>query len=178
MPGYDPGTPAEAAPHAPRPMSAPEIRRLREDGRHDEALALARRCLADAPHDAVLCLEAAFVHDGVGREAEAVVLYRSALAAGLEPPQRRQALVCLGSSLRALGRHEEARQTLEQAVHEHPTAGEAKAFLAMTLHNCGHSQAAVEMLLQLLAESSADPGIRAYRRAIAFYARDVGRNWP
>jgi tetratricopeptide (TPR) repeat protein len=159
-------------------MSAPDVKRLRETGRHAEALALARQGLAAAPGDAALCLEAAFTHDSLGLEADAVGLYRAALAAGLAPAQRREALVCLGSSLRALGRYEEARQTLEQAVHEHPAAAEAKAFLAMTLHNGGQSQAAVQMLLQLLAESSADPGIRRYRRALEFYARDVGRAWP
>jgi hypothetical protein len=48
----------------------------------------------------------------------------------------------------------------------------------MVLHNRGRSKAAVELLLTLLAETSADDGIRAYRRAIAAYAEDVDRRWP
>ncbi|MCC3371765.1 hypothetical protein [Cohnella sp. REN36] len=37
---------------------------------------------------------------------------------------------------------------------------------------------AIAMLLRQLAETSADDGIRAYRRAIAFYAAEFERGSP
>jgi hypothetical protein len=48
----------------------------------------------------------------------------------------------------------------------------------MTLHNLGQSTAAVECLLTLLANTSSDNDIQAYRRAILFYAEDIERIWP
>jgi thioredoxin-like negative regulator of GroEL len=53
-----------------------------------------------------------------------------------------------------------------------------KVFLAMTLHNLGQSKAAVECLLTVLAKTSSDNDIQAYRRAILFYAEDIERIWP
>jgi hypothetical protein len=48
----------------------------------------------------------------------------------------------------------------------------------MTLHNLGQSKAAFERLLTVLAETSSDRDIQAYRRAIVFYAQDIERVWP
>jgi hypothetical protein len=66
--------------------------------------------------DAVVALERAGSFDSVGRTAEAIPLYRSALAAGvagsgtgLDVWRRRQATIQLASSLRALGQAEERR---------------------------------------------------------------------
>jgi hypothetical protein len=36
----------------------------------------------------------------------------------------------------------------------------------------------VELLLRLVAATSADPEVRAYGGAIEFYAQDVDRTWP
>ena len=57
-------------------------------------------------------------------------------------------------------------------------AAELQTFLAMTLHNLGRSKEAVELLLAVLARTSADPEVQAYREAILFYARDIERAWP
>jgi hypothetical protein len=57
-------------------------------------------------------------------------------------------------------------------------AAELKTFLAMTLHNLGRSKEGVELLLAVLAQSSADAHIQEYREAILFYAQDIDRSWP
>jgi tetratricopeptide (TPR) repeat protein len=159
-------------------MNASRIRELRALGRQDEALRLASDLAAALPADAEVQFEAACVHDHLGKEAEAVLYYRAAIANGLTGEHQLQALVQLGSTLRALGKYPDAREVLEQAVAEFPKAPEAKVFLAMALHNCGESKAAVETLLLLLAHTSAAPGVSAYKRAIEFYAQDIERYWP
>ncbi len=96
----------------------------------------------------------------------------------LEPDARRGAFTGLGSTNRTLGRFAEARDTLEQGLAEFPDANEMRVFLAMADHNLGQSRKAVETLLSLLAQTTNDPAIAAYRRAIEFYAQDVDRIWP
>jgi thioredoxin-like negative regulator of GroEL len=96
----------------------------------------------------------------------------------LEPDARRGAFTGLGSTNRTLGRFAEARDALEQGLAEFPDANEMRVFLAMADHNLGQSRKAVESLLSLLAQTTNDPAIAVYRRAIEFYAQDVDRTWP
>jgi thioredoxin-like negative regulator of GroEL len=84
----------------------------------------------------------------------------------------------LGSTLRVLGRHAQAYEVLSSAVEAYPDEPVLKAFLAMALHNVGRGQAAVELLLGVVADTSADREVRAYRRAIELYAQDLDRTWP
>ena len=77
----------------------------------------------------------------------------------------------MGSTYRVLGRYTEAEATLCLDLERFPQANEMKVFLAMTLHNLGQSKAAFEYLLTVLAETSSDRDIQAYRPPIVFYAR-------
>ena len=133
---------------------------------------------ASHPADAEIAYETASVHDSLGDEAAAVPHYVAAIAGGLSGAQRRSAYLGLGSTYRTLGRYLEAEATLREGLAHFPDANELKAFLAMVQHNLGRSKLAFEILLVLLAETSADDAIRRYRRAIAFYAEDIDRAWP
>jgi thioredoxin-like negative regulator of GroEL len=159
-------------------MSLATARELRAAGRHDEARLLLVALAAAAPGDAEVQYEAACVHDFLGLEAQAVPYYLAALAGTLPDEHLRSAYTGLGSTYRTLGRHAEAEQVLLRGLQRFPDAAEMRVFLAMTQHNLGRSKPAIESLLKLLAETSADPGIRAYAGAIAFYADDVDRIWP
>ena len=66
---------------------------------------------------------------------------------------------------------------MQAGLAHFPDAAELKTFLAMTLHNLGQSRQAVELLLTVVADTSADAHVGAYREAIRFYARDVERTW-
>ena len=159
-------------------MTLESARALRRAGRHAEARAALVTLAADRPHDAVVQYEAACVHDYLGDEAAAVPYYVAAIAGGLPAEELRGAYLGLGSTYRALGRYADAEAVLVAGLERFPDANELRVFLAMVLHNRGRSKAAVELLLTLLAETSGDDGIRAYRRAIAAYAEDVDRRWP
>ena len=159
-------------------MNLALARELRANGKYAEARELLVALAARSPKDAEVQYEAACVHDFLGEEASAVAYYCAALLGPLSEEHLRGAYLGLGSTYRALGQYTEAAATLQQGMERFPEANEMKVFLAMTLHNLGQSKAAVECLLALLAQTSSDKEIQAYRRAIVLYAQDIDRTWP
>ena len=157
---------------------AEQVLSLRRAGKHEEACALAVSLAVQSPGDAELQYEAACVHDFLGREAQAIPFYLAALRGGLSVEKLRSSYLGLSSTYRALGQYAAAERTARDGLARFPDAAEIGALLAMTLHNLGQSKQAVEMLLTLLAQTSADPRIQHYRDAILFYAQDVERSWP
>lgn len=158
-------------------MSLDSFKALRQQGRHAEARDLVVTLVEADPQNAELQYQAACVHDFLGREMEAVPFYEAALAGDLAPEHRRSAYLGLGSTFRALGLYERAEATLVEGLARFPQAQEMGVFQVMTQHNLGRSRQAVEALLLLLAETSADEGIRRYAGAIRFYAQDVQKSW-
>lgn len=152
---------------------------LRSSGRAEEAKTMLLHLLSADGSNAELHYQLAWTHDVLGLEREAVPYYEQSLALGLpDAEQKAGAVLGLGSTYRTLGQYTESRALLEQGVHEFPQRAEFKAFLAMTLHNLGEHAEAMELLLKLLAETSAAPGIQDYRKAITFYSDKLGQVWP
>ncbi|MFD6415031.1 tetratricopeptide repeat protein [Streptomyces sp. NPDC060194] len=157
-----------------RDAALAEVARLRDGERLEEARELLLGLSAAHPDDGGIAYVTACVHDRMGLEAEAVGFYERALrGGGLDDEDRRGALLGLGSTLRVLGRYEEAVATLRAGVARHPDDGGLRTFLAMALYNTGGHHEAMGELLTLLAATSSDPSVREYRRAIEFYARDL-----
>ncbi|HEX3700345.1 MAG TPA: tetratricopeptide repeat protein [Phenylobacterium sp.] len=69
----------------------------------------------DAGARAQACYELALFHDNNSREAEAIPLYRQAIALGLPTARRAEALAWLASSLVKTGSPDEARQRAMEA---------------------------------------------------------------
>lgn len=152
---------------------------LRESGQPERARAQLLALSEELPQDAEVAFQTAWTHDALGLEARAVPFYVTALAGdGLSPADRQGALLGLGSTYRVLGRHAEAVATLRRGVAEFPEHGGLRAFLAMALHNTGEHAEAVGLLLRLLAETSRDPGVAEYGKAIAYYADRLDETWP
>ncbi|SDJ98758.1 tetratricopeptide repeat protein [Nonomuraea jiangxiensis] len=142
--------------------------RLRETGEREQARELLVELAARHPDDAEVAYQAAWVHDSLGLEAEAVPYYQRALAGqGLGADDRLGAYTGLGSTLRVLGRVDDALETFLRGLAEFPQDAGLRTFMAMALHNAGRSGEAVATLLKVVAES--DQADR-YRRAIAYYA--------
>jgi tetratricopeptide (TPR) repeat protein len=154
-------------------MSLSSRRALRQQGK---PRVLAAQLAAECPADALVQYEAACVHDCLGREREAVPYYLRAIASGLPQAELRGAYLGLGSTYRVLGRFDESLQVLDEGRGQFPAAREFEVFRAMTLHNLGRGNQAVEILLQVIAETSSDPDIQEFSRAIALYAEDIERN--
>lgn len=140
--------------------------------RHEvEVEAAIESLVAERPDDAVAIFELAGVRDYVGREADAEPLYRRALELGLDEPQHGQAIIQLASTVRNLGRPDEALALLrdEFAAHpEHPLADAATAFAALALADTGSEREALVAVLRALS-----PHLPAYGRSITTYADEL-----
>jgi cyanophycin synthetase len=135
----------------------------------------AGRALAEEhPGDGRVVFEYAGTFDSAGREDEAVPLYREALASGLREPYRHRAQLQLASSLRNLGRLDEAEEVVDEVVSRYPNSVGAAMFRALVLYDSGRSGEALRDLLTSLATSSTDDDVARYRRALTAYARSLG----
>ncbi|MCK2037120.1 tetratricopeptide repeat protein [Microbacterium sp. SSW1-49] len=119
--------------------------------------------------DARALFERAGARDSAGLEAEAETLYREALAAGLDDEHRPQAVIQLASTLRNLGRIDEA---VEMLRIERDRGGAfqdaASAFYALALVSQGDARAGAAVALEALA-----PHLPRYTRSVSAYAREL-----
>src|ERR1700733_1271283 len=102
----------------------------------------------DLPHDLDAQRAAAYACDRAGFEADAIGYYDAAYRLGARDPEF---LVGYGSTLKNVGRLDESLQILQQAEAHAVVAHAARAFRALTLHRAGKSDAAVAMLVRLVA---------------------------
>ncbi|MET7757704.1 tetratricopeptide repeat protein [Streptomyces sp. NPDC005389] len=165
--------------HGDRDGRLAEAVALRGQGRREEARERLVALAARHPEDAEIAYQTAWAHDVLGLEKEAVPYYERSLAGGgaagpgLSPEDRRGALLGLGSTYRVLGRYDDSVALLAGAVEEFPEDGSLRTFLAMALYNTGRHHESTRLLLRLLAATSEDPSVRAYRPAIEHYAEDL-----
>ncbi|WP_405401676.1 tetratricopeptide repeat protein [Streptomyces sp. NBC_01104] len=146
---------------------AVRLRELRTPEAHERLLRLA----ADHPAHGGIAYQTAWSHDRLGLEAQAVPFYERALeGAGLPAGSRHGVFLGLGSTLRVLGRYEEAHAVLRRGLAEYPDDAALRTFLAMTLYNLGEAREAVSTLLKVAAATSADDRMREYVPAVEYYA--------
>lgn len=150
---------------------------LRSTGRAEEARAILLDLVAACPDDAEINYHAAWVHDTLGREREAIPFYVRAIEQGLTGEDLEGALLGLGSTYRAIGAYQAAEETFRRAMATFPHHRAFQVFLAMTLYNLHRYQEAVELLLTNLAETTSDETILQYQRAILFYAPQLDQIW-
>jgi tetratricopeptide (TPR) repeat protein len=113
--------------------------------------------------------------DYADREAEAAGFYQQAIAAGLDPDEHRQALIQYGSTLRNLGRHQEAVSALRQARQQYPADEAAVVFLALALTSAGQAGEAVAALVTLAVDRIDSDSLRHYQRALRHYAATLAQ---
>ena len=115
----------------------------------------------------------AYEHDREGRETEAIKFYDQAWKAGVPEPKRKRFLVGYGSTLRNVGRAEEAVAILGEAVAAYPDYPALVAFLALALADAGHPKAALATMLGCVLDA-AKPGVfDGYDRALSEYHREL-----
>ncbi len=118
------------------------------------------------PNVAEINHQLAWTYDAMGRSAEALPFYEKAVALGLPPNELSGALVGLGSTLRLLGQLERSAEVLHSGKVQFPDNPEFDVFLALTLHDQGAHGEALRLVLDTLFQTSEDPGLTAYQRAI------------
>ncbi len=134
---------------------------------------LARRA-AGSSDDGVAVFDYASALDGAGHEAEAIPVYRRALACDLADQPRYWATVQLGSSLRVTGAADEAVDVHQDALARWPRGSANRLFLALALLEADRPKHAVSEVLAVVLSTAADPDIELYRRALTTYAEQLG----
>ncbi len=154
-------------------MTVDDVVKLRETGRHEEHLAAAKQLVADHPDDPRAHIEAAYGHDRNGFERQAIVYYDEAYRLGVPAPLRRRFLVGYGSTLRNVGRLDDALAILAQAVADDPAYPAYAAFLALALGSSGHHKAALAAMLGCALDASRTGAFDGYERALAEYHQEL-----
>ncbi|MCR2826830.1 tetratricopeptide repeat protein [Microbacterium sp. zg.Y909] len=127
------------------------------------------RVLASAaPHPSLGAFELGGALDSAGEEADADEQYAAATAAalaGTDPARAAQLAVQHASTLRNLGRIDEAITMLQDAP-SHASVGSAPAvFLALALHSAGRHDEALRVAIEAV-----EPTLPRYNRSIRAYA--------
>ena len=119
---------------------------------------------------AIAAYERGSAFDSTGHSDLAVPLYRQALAEGLSPSRRRQAVIQLASSLRNLGEVEEsiALLTTERAADSDALDDAVDGFLALSQADAGREREAVATALTALSRH-----MTRYRRSLSAYAEEL-----
>lgn len=146
-----------------------DVRALREAGKHEEHLAAAKQLVAVRPFDVLAQIEAAYGHDRNNLEREAIRHYDEAHRLGVPEPLRRRFLVGYGSTLRNVGRLDDAVAVLAQAVADDPNYPAFDAFLSLALLSAGHPKAALAAMLGVVLDVAKPGSFDGYERALGEY---------
>jgi predicted Zn-dependent protease len=152
--------------------------RLRLERRHEEHLAAAQQLAAQRPSSTLVRMEAAYALDRHGDEAGAIRHYDAAWRLGVPDELRRTFVVGYGSTLRNVGRAEEAVVLLTEEAARDPDYPPLAAFLALALHSAGHASAALATMLGCLLDvtqrhAGAVHPLDGYQRALGEYYREL-----
>jgi len=114
-------------------------------------------------------IAAAYAHDSAGRERDAIVHYDAAARLGVPDGERRRFTVGYGSTLRNVGRADEAVALLAQAVTDDPHYPPFAAFLALALADAGHPRAALATMLGCALDAARPGAFDRFDRALGEY---------
>jgi tetratricopeptide (TPR) repeat protein len=142
------------------------MRRQQDPGK---AIAIAKRL----PEDVRAQMEAAYACDRAGNEREAIAYYERAWALGVPEGDRQDFVVGFGSTLRNVGRADEAVVHLGEAVAAHPENAALRAFLALALFSAGHPRLAMATMLETALSASRTGAFRGYEPALASYQAEL-----
>ncbi len=116
---------------------------------------------------------AACAHDREGDERTAIKYYDAAYRTGVPEEQRRRFFVGYGSTLRNVGRAEEAVAILAQAIADDPEYPAFAAFLALALADAGHPRAALAAILGCALDAARPNAFEGSERALSEYHREL-----
>ena len=139
----------------------------RLDSLGPEAGVTAMRDLAAAcpATDGRAAFELAGMYDSQGFEAEAAAQYERALDLGLDTARHAQLAVQYGSTLRNLGRLDEAIAVLRAAPTHESTGSAPRLVLALALHSAGRTDEALQVSVEAQIEA-----LPRYQRSMRAYA--------
>jgi tetratricopeptide (TPR) repeat protein len=115
--------------------------------------------------------------DSSGDEAAAIVAYQRTFDLGVErldSADQPRIYVQTGSTLRNLGRLDEARALLEEGRNRFPEVRVLAVFLALVEVSAGRDRRAIDRLFEvILGEGGGDDSVKWYPRSLANYAAEI-----
>lgn len=150
---------------------------LREKGQTEEALNLFFKLLDREQNNAEILYQIAWCLDILEREKDAIPYYEKAIEIGMDDEKLKGALLGLSSTYRTIGEYQSSLKIFNQAVLQYPTNNEFKVFRAMTNYNLGNHEDAMRELLEVIADTSSDENVKAYKKAILFYSDKLNQVW-
>jgi tetratricopeptide (TPR) repeat protein len=154
-----------------------EARMLRRDDELEASQAMLLELLDSYPDHPLVLYEVGGSFDVLGEEPKAIPYYRQAVTAGLSGSDLQECLVCLGSSLRAIGEFEEAVEVLKQTVDQFPENNSGRVFLALGYYSDGQEDKAVSVLLDVLLKTTNDEDILSFASALDYYKDNLDEVW-
>jgi len=121
--------------------------------------------------DGVEEYEAGGAHDSAGRAHEAIPRYERALELGLPDELVPRCLLQLGSSLRNVGRLDDALALFDEAVGRFPDDVALRIFRAFALADAGREREALVDVIDVARTRIDAPEIHRYSRSLANYTR-------
>ncbi len=147
--------------------------------RVEKALAWLKQRAEANPGDAIAWFRYGGGLDQSGNEAEAIAAYRRVFDLGVEhldTADQPRIYVQAGSTLRNLGRLDEARELLEEGRRRFPDVRVLAVFQALVEVSAGRDRKAIDLLFDvILGEGSGDPSIGWFPRSLAAYAAEIRR---
>lgn len=150
---------------------------LRNNGQYKESNELLMKLVQEYPENALINYHCAWSFDVLGEEAKAVPFYEKGIHLGLPSNDLEGALLGLGSTYRTLGEYEKSQSIFLKGIELFPNNRAIQTFYAMTLYNLNEHHKAMELLLKCLIETTNDPEINKYTRAIQFYSDKLDEVW-
>jgi tetratricopeptide (TPR) repeat protein len=138
----------------------------RAHGQLEEILPRLQKLDERHPNVAEINYQLAWTCEVLDRAKDALPYYEKAIALGLPPNELSGALLGFGSTLRNLGQLERSAEVLRSGKTQFPDNPEFDVFLALTLYQQGKQAEALQLVLNTLCDTTDDPGLTAYQRAI------------
>ena len=142
---------------------------LRKKGKLIESNSFFIELAKKYPKDAIVQYQCAWSFDVLEKETEAIDYYEKAIELGLPDNDLKEAILGLGSTYRSIGEYEKSKQTFEKGISLF-NDNSLKVFYAMTLYNNGELSKSMDILLNIIADTTNDETILAYKKAIKFYS--------
>lgn len=158
-------------------MNLENVFTLRQEGRLEQARDVMQGLLEVDPENAMYQYQMAWCFDNLGQEKAAVPYYVKAIQLGLPTADLKGAYLGLGSTYRALGEYELSAETFQSALNDFPENNQFKVFYSLTLFNLNKHEEAMELLLNVLIETTSDKEILNYQKAILFYSDKLNVTW-
>lgn len=126
------------------------------------------------PDDVAAQVAAAYACDRIGQERLAVEFYDAAWRLGVPSTDRAEFIIGYGSTLRNVGRTDEALNVLAAFLRDDPDNHAARCFYGLALHSAGrHPSALAELLEVVLSLHQGSDHLTRYRRALTEYRDEL-----